>query len=102
MTPSFHEESIDRSMTRTILSILLLLAASSGSAVASLQGEAEQAIRIHGIDLEDVGIAVVDPSSGRMLVDINASTARIPAGATEYWTLCVKSRSWPLAKTPVT
>jgi len=79
MTPSFHEESIDRSMTRTILSILLLLAASSGSAMASLQGEAEQAIRIHGIDLEDVGIAVVDPSTGRMLVDINASTARIPA-----------------------
>ena len=79
MTPSLREEIIDRSMARTILSILLLLAASSGSAVASLQGEAEQAVRLHGIDLEDVGVAVVDPSTGKLLVDINASTTRIPA-----------------------
>jgi len=77
--PGFLEEIAHKPMARITLSILLLLAASSGPAVASLQGEAEQAVRLHGIDLDDVGIAVVDPSTGRMLIDINSSTARIPA-----------------------
>ncbi|MCH2149167.1 MAG: D-alanyl-D-alanine carboxypeptidase/D-alanyl-D-alanine-endopeptidase [Phycisphaerales bacterium] len=63
-----------KSTTIALLSILL-----SQTAIASLQSDAQQAIRQQGLEMADVGVAVLDPATGRMLVDINASTPRIPA-----------------------
>ena len=65
-------------LLRSTATALLALLLSQG-AVASLQGDAEQAIRQQGLEMADVGVAVLDPTTGRMLVDINASTPRIPA-----------------------
>ena len=61
---------------RSIAFALLLTLATT--ATASLQSEAERAVRAQGIELGDVGVAVLDPSTGQLLVDINASTPRIP------------------------
>ena len=62
---------------RTLALMLLLPLATT--ATASLQSDAERTIRKQGIELGDVGVAVLDPSTGQLLVDINASTPRIPA-----------------------
>lgn len=58
---------------------LLLVLLLSGEVSASLQSDAEHAIRQEGLTLRDVGVAVVDPATGRILIDINATTPRIPA-----------------------
>ena len=58
---------------------LLLVLLLSGEVSASLQSDAEHAIRQEGLTLGDVGVAVVDPATGRILIDINATTPRIPA-----------------------
>ena len=68
-----------------ILALTLLLPLAS-TAAASLQSEAESAIRRQGIELGDVGVAVLDPTTGQLLVDINGTTPRIPASNMKLFT----------------
>ena len=68
-----------------ILALTLLLPLAS-TAAASLQNEAESAIRRQGIELGDVGVAVLDPTTGQLLVDINGTTPRIPASNMKLFT----------------
>ena len=62
------------------------------SASGSLQGDAELAVRRAGFELEDVSVCVIDAETGRRLVDINASTPRVPASNMKLLTSGVAAR----------
>lgn len=68
------------------------LLACVATATASLQGDAEQAVRRAGFELADVSVCVVDADTGRRLVDINASTPRVPASNMKLLTSGVAAR----------
>ncbi|HBZ97104.1 MAG TPA: D-alanyl-D-alanine carboxypeptidase/D-alanyl-D-alanine-endopeptidase [Phycisphaerales bacterium] len=79
-----------RSTTPWALAAILLCCVAT--AAGSLQGDAEQAVRRAGFELEDVSVCVIDAETGRRLVDINASTARIPASNMKLLTSGVAAR----------
>ncbi|MEE2719979.1 MAG: D-alanyl-D-alanine carboxypeptidase/D-alanyl-D-alanine-endopeptidase [Planctomycetota bacterium] len=62
------------------------------TASGSLQGDAELAVRRAGFELEDVSVCVIDAETGRRLVDINASTPRVPASNMKLLTSGVAAR----------
>ncbi|MBG85222.1 MAG: D-alanyl-D-alanine carboxypeptidase/D-alanyl-D-alanine-endopeptidase [Phycisphaerae bacterium] len=73
-----------------ILAATLLGGLSTAS--GSLQGDAELAVRRAGFELEDVSVCVIDAETGRRLVDINASTPRVPASNMKLLTSGVAAR----------
>lgn len=62
-----------------VVAVGFLLLPWTGSAMGSLQGDAEQAIRSAGFDIQDVSITVIEPGTGRRIVDVNGDISRIPA-----------------------
>ena len=76
----------------TMAALAAGLLAAVTTANGSLQGDAEQAVRRAGFELEDVSVCVIDADTGRRLVDINGSTPRIPASNMKLLTSGVAAR----------